>query len=178
MLNGAHTTHAVTFNPTATLMILHKIFHLSMSPEQSRQRLANVEAYRDALPGVARAEFPGHGISHWLLRLAPGLQARLVLSEMPSEINEGYIFKSLDGSAEVFGAVTFHAIKSNLTEVELMVNYEFHSLTLRLLDRVFGFGERFLVSQLRSVRARFEGTAVRAHAGGMMAAHGMTAATT
>ncbi len=152
-------------------MILHKIFHLNMSPEQAQMRLANLDNYRRQLSGVERADFPGHGISHWRLRFPLGIKARLVLSEMASEISDGYIFKSLDGNMEVFGAMSFHAIKSNLTEVELMVNYEFRSLPLRLLDRVFGLGERFVVSQLRSVRTHFEGESVsaRTHAGGLLA---------
>ena len=152
-------------------MILHKIFHLNMSPEQAQMRLANLDTYRHQLGGVERADFPGHGISHWRLRFPLGLKARLVLSEMASEISDGYIFKSLDGNMEVFGAMSFHAIKSNLTEVELMVNYEFRSFPLRMLDRVFGLGERFVVSQLRSVRTHFEGesVSVRSHAGGLLA---------
>ena len=148
-------------------MILHKIFHLNMSPEQAQTRLANLDHYRHQLDGVERADFPGHGISHWRLRLPFGIKARLVLSEMASEISDGYIFKSLDGNMEVFGAMSFHAIKPNLTEVELMMNYEFRSLWLRALDRAFRLGERFVVSQLRSVRTHFEGesSTVRTPAG-------------
>ncbi len=156
-------------------MILHKIFHLNMSPEQAQRRLANLDNYRHQLAGVERADFPGHGISHWRLRLPMGIKARLVLSEMASEINDGYIFKSLDGNMEVFGAMSFHAIKPNLTEVELMVNYEFRSLPLRALDRILGLGERFIVSQLRSVRTHFEGESVTVRNHGGMLAGAMSA---
>ena len=138
-------------------MILHKIFHLTQSVDEAKQQLANVSAYRHRLSGVERLEFTGYGISHWRLRFPLGLSAKMVVSEIAAESGNTSVFKTLDGNMEVFGIVTFHAIRPTLTEVDVMMNYEFRSPLMRVLDRVFGLGDRFMVKHLRSVRTHFEG---------------------
>lgn len=140
-------------------MILHKIFHLNHSVEEAQQRLADVASYRDQLDGVERLDFTGHGISHWRLRLPMGLQAKMVISDLGAETPNTAVFKTLDGNVEVFGVVTFHVIRPNLTEVDVQLNYEFRSPVARALDAMLGLGDAFLVRQLRGVRAHFEGKA-------------------
>ena len=62
------------------------------------------------------------------------------------------------------GAISFHAVKNNLTEVDLVVNYESSSPLFRLMDRMLNVGDHFLINQLRRVRAHFEGIAAPARA--------------
>ena len=145
-------------------MILHKIFHLNQTVEDAQAGLSDVAAYRQSLGGVMRAEFTGHGISHWLVRLAPFLKANVVMSEAESTTPNTVVFRSMDGNAEIFGMITFHSIRPRLTEVDVMLDYSFRSPLLRLIDRVFGLGDRFLVRQLSAIRAHFEGVPVRVRA--------------
>ena len=137
-------------------MILHKIFHLPQPVEEAQARLADVAEYRHSLGGVERAEFTGHGISHWRMRLAPFLKANVVMSEAEASAPGTLVFRSMDGNVEIFGMVTFHAIRPRLTEVDVVLDYNFRSPALRALDRAFGLGDRFLVRHLRAVRAHFE----------------------
>lgn len=137
-------------------MILHKIFHLNQSVENARLQLADLSSYRHQLDGVERMEPAGQGTTRWQLRLAPLTRVNLVVSEAESSASDTMVFKSVGGDAEVFGAVTFHAIRPRLTEVDVTLDYQFRSPALRLLDRVFGLGDRFLVQHLRSTRAHFE----------------------
>ena len=145
-------------------MILHKIFHLNQTVEYAQAQLTNVDGYRQALFGVDRAEFTGHGISHWMMRLAPFLKVNLVMTETETTTPGAVVFRSMDGNAEVFGMVTFHSIRPRLTEVDVMLDYQFRSPLLRLVDRVFGLGNRFLTRHLRAVRAHFEGSTTRTRA--------------
>ena len=145
-------------------MILHKIFHLNQTVEDAQAGLADVTGYRQSLGGVECAEFTGHGISHWRVRLAPLLKANAIVTEAETSLPGTVVFRSVDGNTEIFGMVTFHAIRPRLTEVDVMVDYTFRSPVLRLADRVFGLGNRFLVKQLRTVRAHFEGAPVQARA--------------
>lgn len=141
-------------------MILHKIFHLHQTVEDAQANLADVSAYRDSLGGVEQAEFTGHGISHWQVRLAPMLKANVVMTDAESAAPGTLVFRSMDGNAEIFGMVTFHSIRSRLTEVDVMLDYSFRSPVMRLVDRVFGLGDRCLVRNLRALRAHFEGAPV------------------
>ena len=72
------------------------------------------------------------------------------------------MFKTLGGDLEIVGVVSFHRIKSNLTEVDITLNYESNSPLFNMLDRMLNVGDQFLVNQLRRVRAHFEGIAAPA----------------
>jgi uncharacterized membrane protein len=159
-------------------MMLHKIFHMNQSVEETQSRLSNVGSYRHHLDGVERADFAGHGISHWSLSLPLGFKADFVLSESEANDSDTLVFKSLDGDLELFGMIGFHSIKPGLTEVEIMMNYESRSWMFNLLDKMFNLGEFFLMNQLRRVRAHFEGIATPAPRTLDFFDHGMKVATT
>ena len=140
-------------------MMLHKIFHMNQSVEETRQRLANIGSYRHHLDGVEQADVAADGTSQWRLLLPLGFRADFTLSEAPAEDNS-IVFRSTDGGdLEIMGMITFHAVKANLTEIDLVVNYESASPLFNLLDRMLNVGDHFLVNQLRRVRAHFEGIA-------------------
>ena len=140
-------------------MMLHKIFHMNQSVEETRRRLANVSSYRHHLDGVEQAEMAADGLSQWGLRLPLGFRADFTLAEASTDGNS-VVFKSLDGGdLQIMGMISFHAIKANLTEIDLVVNYESSSPLFNVLDRTLKVGDHFLVNQLRRVRAHFEGIA-------------------
>lgn len=140
-------------------MMLQKTFHMNNSAEETRERLFNIGSYRHHLDGVERAEFTGHGISHWSVLLPLGFKADFVLTEEVSDDRNTVVFKSLDGDFEIVGMIKFYAIKAQLTEVEMTLNYESGSRAFNLLDRMFNLGDYFMLNQLRRVRAHFEGIA-------------------
>lgn len=140
-------------------MMLHKIFHMNQSVEETRRRLANVSSYRHHLDGVEQADVAADGLSQWRLRLPLGFRADFTLAESAADANS-VVFKSLDGGdLEIMGMISFHAVKANLTEVDVVLNYESSSPLFNVLDRMLKIGDHFLVSQLRRVRAHFEGIA-------------------
>ncbi len=158
-------------------MMLHKIFHMNQSVSETKRRLANVSSYRHHLDGVEKADVSENGMTHWKLSMPLGFRADFVLSEVPSEEANTVVFKSVDGDLEVMGTVSFHAVKNNLTEVDLVINYESASPMFNLMDRLLNVGDHFLINQLRRVRAHFEGIAapvqqpVNVYSGGMKTAH-------
>ena len=140
-------------------MMLHKIFHMNQSVEETRRRLANISSYRHHLDGVEQADFAANNVSQWRLRLPLGFRADFKLVEAQADDN-AVVFKSMDGGdLEIMGMVSFHAVTANLTEIDLVVNYESSSPLFNLLDRMLKVGDHFVVNQLRRVRAHFEGIA-------------------
>ncbi len=158
-------------------MMLRKIFHMNQSVSETKRRLANVSSYRHHLEGVEKADVRPNGMSHWQLQFPLGFRADFVLSEVASEEPNTVVFKSVAGDLEVMGMVSFHAIKNNLTEVDLVINYESSSPLFTLLDRMLNVGDHFLINQLRRVRGHFEGIAApvrqsaRVYSGAMKTAH-------
>ena len=143
-------------------MMLHKIFHMNQSVEETKNRLANVSSYRHHLDGVESADVVGEGVSNWRLQLPLGFRAEFTLSETSLEEGDTLMFKTLGGDLEIVGMVSFHSIKSNLTEVDITLNYESNSPLFNMLDRMLNVGDQFLVNQLRRIRAHFEGIAAPA----------------
>ena len=158
-------------------MMLHKIFHMNQSVNETMRRLANLSSYRHHLDGVEKADASDNGRSHWHLLLPLGFRADFVLSEVATAEPNTIAFQSTEGDIKVMGVLSFHAIKDNLTEVDLVVNYESPSPLFRIVDRMLNVGDHFLINQLRRVRAHFEGVAapvsqrVSVYSGGLKTAH-------
>ena len=158
-------------------MMLHKIFHMNQSVNETMRRLANVSSYRHHLEGVEKADVSENGMSHWQLSLPLGFRADFVLTEVASGEANTVVFKSVEGDLEIMGMISFHAVKNNLTEVDLVINYESSSPLFTLMDRMLNVGDHFLINQLRRVRTHFEGIAapvrqsVSVYSGGMKTAH-------
>ena len=68
-------------------------------------------------------------------------------------------FESTGGNLDVMGLAEFTAIRPNCTEVSLALHYEIKSKLFAWLDRRFHFVDAFVTSELRSIRAHFEGIA-------------------
>ena len=140
-------------------MMLHKIFHMNQSVSESKRRLSDVSGYRHHLDGLERADKKADGVSQWRLLLPLGFRAEFSLTTTETEDPNTVVFKSEGGDLELVGMVTFQQIKSNLTEIDITVNYESSSALFNVLDRALKISDHFLVNQLRRIRAHFEGVA-------------------
>ena len=143
-------------------MMLHKIFHMNQSVSETKRRLADVSGYRHHLDGLERADKKADGASQWRLLLPLGFRADFSLTTTAAEDPNTVVFKSEGGELEIVGMVTFQQIKSDLTEIDITVNYESSSPLFNVLDRALKVGDHFLVNQLRRIRAHFEGIAAPA----------------
>jgi uncharacterized membrane protein len=143
-------------------MMLHKIFHMNQSVDETKRRLGNVSSYRHHLDGVESADEISDGVSQWRLQLPLGFRAEFTLQQAANEDGDTLAFKSVGGDLEIAGMVSFHEILPNLTEVDITLNYESGSALFNMLDRMLNVGDQFLVNQLRRVRAHFEGIATPA----------------
>ena len=138
--------------------MLHKIFHMNQSVQETQRRLGNVSGYRHHLDGVDRADFTGESTSQWKFSLPLGFTADFMLTEVAVD-EASWAFRSAEGDLKVAGLISFHRVKSDLTEVDMLINYESSSKVFAVLDRVFGLGEQFIDSQLRRVTSYFAGMA-------------------
>ena len=57
------------------------------------------------------------------------------------------------------GLIDFEKVRPDCTEMTLAVHYEIKNRLYAWLDRRFGFIDRFLTAELRSLRAHFEAIA-------------------
>ncbi|MDQ6625984.1 MAG: hypothetical protein M3Y69_07590 [Verrucomicrobiota bacterium] len=88
-----------------------------------------------------------------------GFQARTVLLAADSDSPDQFAFESTGGNIDLMGLVDFTEIRPNCTEVTLAVHYEIKNKLFAWIDRRFHFVDAFLNSELRSIRAHFEGIA-------------------
>ena len=88
-----------------------------------------------------------------------GFEAHTVLLSVDSDSPDQYSFESVGGNINLMGIVDFAEIRPNCTEVTLAVHYEIRNKLFAWLDRHFNFVDAFLTSELRSIRAHFEGIA-------------------
>ena len=88
-----------------------------------------------------------------------GFEARTVLLAAESENASQAAFESTGGNIDLMGIVDFSEIRPNCTEVTLAVHYEIKNKLFAWLDRHLRFVDAFVTSELRSIRAHFEGIA-------------------
>jgi uncharacterized membrane protein len=82
-----------------------------------------------------------------------------VLLSVDSESSDEYAFESVGGNLDLMGLVDFTEIRPQCTEVTLAVHYEIKNRLFAWVDRRLHFVDAFLNSELRSIRAHFEGIA-------------------
>jgi len=76
-----------------------------------------------------------------------------------SDTPDTFAFESTGGNIDVMGLAEFTQIRPNCTEVTLALHYEINNRLFAWLDRRFHFVDAFVTSELRSIRAHFEGIA-------------------
>ena len=101
-----------------------------------------------------------------------GFEAHTVLMSVESDSLERCAFESVGGNIDLIGLIDFTEVAPHCTEVTLAVHYEIKNKLFAWLDRRLHFVDAFVTSELRSIRAHFEGIAIpyveRASAMGML----------
>ena len=144
-----------TINP----MLLQKTLHMNQSLEECKTRLASIQSYRRQFVMVTRATVTSSKTVDLSFRGPLGFEARTVLLSVESESPDQMVFESTGGNMDVMGLAEFTEIRSNCTEVTLALHYEIKNRFFAWLDRRFHFVDTFVTSELRSIRAHFEGIA-------------------
>lgn len=140
-------------------MLLQKTLHMSQSLDECKARLASIQSYRRQFLMVTKATVTSSKTVDFSFRGPLGFQAKTVLLAVDSESLDQFAFESIGGNIELMGLVDFAEIRPSCTEVTLAVHYEIQNKIFAWLDRRFHFVDSFMTSELRSIRAHFEGIA-------------------
>ena len=140
-------------------MLLQKTLHMSQPLEECRARLASIQSYRRQFLMVTRATVTSSKTVDFSFRGPLGFEAHTVLLSVEGDSPDQYAFESVGGNINLMGIVDFAEIRPNWTEVTLAVHYEIKNKLFAWLDRRFHFVDAFVTSELRSIRAHFEGIA-------------------
>ena len=140
-------------------MLLQKTLHMNQSLDECKNRLASIQSYRRQFVMVTRAIVTSSKTVDFSFRGPLGFEARTVLLSVESGSPNIMAFESTGGNLDVMGLAEFTAIRPNCTEVSLSLHYEIKSKLFAWLDRRFHFVDAFVTSELRSIRAHFEGIA-------------------
>ena len=138
-------------------MLIQKTFHIHQSVAETRKRLANVNSYRHQLIGVQTATLSADGVGHFHFWTRSGRTVSVDLAEVPDEVPDRVLFRSVGGNADVVGMVEFFEVKENLTEIMLTVDYTLKSTLHRMADRVMLGVDHFLNRQLEQIQMHFDG---------------------
>lgn len=140
-------------------MLLQKTLHMSQSLDECKSRLSSIQSYRRQFVMVTKATVTSSKTVDFSFRGPLGFQAKTVLLAADSDSPDQFAFESTGGNIDLMGLVDFAEIRPNCTEVTLAVHYEIKNKLFAWLDRRFKFVDAFLNSELRSLRAHFEGIA-------------------
>ncbi len=132
---------------------------MSQSLDECKTRLASLQSYRRQLVMVTKATVTSSKTIDFSFRGPLGFEAHTVVAAVESDAPDRLAFESWGGNIDLIGLVEFDAVRPDCTEVTLAVHYEIKSKLYAWLDRKFGFMDAFVTSELRSLRAHFEGIA-------------------
>lgn len=132
---------------------------MSQSLDECKNRLASIQSYRRQLVMVTKATMTSSKTLDFAFRGPLGFEAQTVVAAIESDSPDQFSFESWGGNIDLLGLVEFEEVRSFCTEVTLALHYEIKNKFYAWLDRRFGFVDAFLTSELRSLRAHFEGIA-------------------
>jgi carbon monoxide dehydrogenase subunit G len=141
-------------NPDVT-MIIEKTFHLNESIQAAKTRLSNIGSFRRHLAGMKKAYVTADGVGHFEFETGAGFRGHVDVAEVASDNPDQTLFKSYDGNIDLVGVVEYFAIRPNLTEVTLTIDYKIKSPMFRVIDLLTGTMDRFLNRQLRNMQRYF-----------------------
>src|SRR5450432_2925723 len=140
-------------------MLLQKTLHMSQSLDECKSRLASIQSYRRQFLMVTKATVTSSKTIDFSFRGPLGFEAHTVIAAVESDSPDQFAFESWGGNIDLMGLVEFARVRPDCTEVTFAVHYEIKNKLYAWLDRKFGFVDAFLTSELRSLRAHFEGIA-------------------
>jgi hypothetical protein len=132
---------------------------MSQSVAECKARLSSIQSYRRQFLMVTKATVTSSKTVDFSFRGPLGFQAHTVLLAVDGDSPDEYAFESVGGNMDLMGLVEFTQIRPHCTEVTLAVHYELKNKMFAWLDRRLHFVDGFLNSELRSIRAHFEGIA-------------------
>ena len=132
---------------------------MSQSAAECKTRLSSIQTYRRQFVMVTKATVTSSKTVDFSFRGPLGFEARTVLLSAESDSPDQLAFESTGGNIDLMGIVDFSEIKPNCTEVTLAVHYEIKNKLFAWLDRRFKFVDAFVTSEMRGIRAHFEGIA-------------------
>jgi hypothetical protein len=132
---------------------------MSQSLEECKSRLASIHSYRRQLAMVTRAIVTSSKTLDFGFRGPLGFEGHTVISTLESDRPEQVAFESWGGNIDLMGLVEFAEVRPDCTEVSIALYYEIKNRFFAWLDRRSGFVDAFLNSELRRLRAHFEGIA-------------------
>ncbi|MFL6537314.1 MAG: hypothetical protein ACJ8I9_10250 [Chthoniobacterales bacterium] len=135
---------------------------MNQSLGECKTRLASIQSYRRQFVMVTKATVTSSKTVDFSFRGPFGFQAHTVLMAADSDAANQIGFESTGGNIDVMGLVEFTEIRPRCTEVTVAVHYEIKNKLFAWLDRKFRFVDAFMNSELRSIRAHFEGIAAPA----------------
>jgi uncharacterized membrane protein len=140
-------------------MLLQKTLHMSQSLDECKSRLASIQSYRRQLVMVTKATVTSSKTLDLSFRGPLGFEAHTVVAAIESDSPDQFAFESWGGNIDLMGLVEFEEVRPDCTEVTIAVHYELKNKLYAWLDQRLGFVDAFLTSELRSLRAHFEGVA-------------------
>ncbi|MDQ6656422.1 MAG: hypothetical protein M3Y80_11485 [Verrucomicrobiota bacterium] len=132
---------------------------MNQSLAECKSRLSSIQTYRRQFVMVTKATVTSSKTVDFSFRGPLGFQAHTVLLATDTDEKNQYAFESSGGNIDVMGIVDFAEIRPNCTEVTLAVHYDIKNKLFAWLDRRFNFVDAFVTSEMRSIRAHFEGIA-------------------
>jgi uncharacterized membrane protein len=132
---------------------------MSQSLAECKTRLSAIQSYRRQFVMVTKATVTSSKTVDFSFRGPLGFQARTVLLATDSDNPNQLAFESTGGNIDIMGIVDFMEVTANCTEVTVAVHYEIKNKLFAWLDRRFKFVDAFVTSEMRSIRAHFEGIA-------------------
>jgi uncharacterized membrane protein len=140
-------------------MLLEKTFHMSQPLDESKARLTSIQSYKRQFVMVTKATVTSSKTVEFTFRGPLGFEARTVFLAVDSDTTDQIAFESAGGNIDVLGLVDFTEIRPCCTEITLAIHYKLKNRLFAWLDRHFGFVDKFVNAELRSIRAHFEGVA-------------------
>ena len=140
-------------------MVLQKTLHMNQSLAECKSRLASIQSYRRQFLMVTKATVTSSKTVDFSFRGPLGFEAHTVLLAVDSDSPDQCAFESVGGNIDLMGLVDFTEIRPHCTEVSLAVHYDIKNKFFAWLDRRLHFVDAFVTSELRSIRAHFEGIA-------------------
>lgn len=132
---------------------------MSQSVEECQTRLGSIQSYRRQFVAITRATITSSRTLDFAFRGPLGFEGQTVVAAVGTDSPEEFAFESWGGNIELIGLVEFAPVRSDCTEITLALEYQIKNRFFAWLDRKFRFVDRFLSTELRSLRAHFEGVA-------------------
>jgi hypothetical protein len=132
---------------------------MGQSLPDCKSRLANIHSYRRQFVMVTRATVTSSKTVDFSFRGPLGFEGHNVLLAVESNSPDEVAFESVGGNLDLMGIVDFAEVRPNCTEITLAVHYDIKNKFFAWLDRRLHFVDAFVNSELRSIRAHFEGIA-------------------